>query len=549
MTRRTAILILVMLAVAIAMVATFLLLPKRYRISEHLAQTVVFWNPKEAFLFVTIQTSGRATNILQDKFAHTSYGYTAILLGGNVFFYKQDTIAYHLLPSGELDRFPLPESTTTGGSWTLRDGKLQLNSVENRFNHGSGFRWDGEKFIPVPAQMKSRPEAVTESSKATEDDLADEDYDDERPGFLSASDREKFKQAGWHHKLLTAYERSETVTLPMKIGQSAFVLTLRRFPLTRNWTGFDSLEIGAKSLELSQENGSKSMATLWSQDGWKEIPKAEYQRLAQQYGREFKQPFAPWVWLVLVVVLLVWRFGHWIHLLLNIATVKRRVVNNLPTTYSFPPVTPAQFPLLDSAALDRYTRDLEFMGFTRMLDFSLVADTPNHPPNLVRLMAHTKYHCFAEISQFFPKRSLAVPVKCAFQSVLQDGWTLSFTDRKPQAASSLLRRPKAISVSMPEAGLSELLQAFLKMREQVCLDLGISPLKDDTLEGYISKTQRSATEMREALQQKNFAMGLSQVYARKLSLLKTRPEYVWLGDYPKEAERRKQGYTMPVGVK
>ena len=58
-----------------------------------------------------------------------------------------------------------------------------------------------------------------------------------------------------------------------------------------------------------------------------------------------------------------------------------------------------------------------------------------------------------------------------------------------------------------------------------------------------------ATEMREALQQKNFAMGLSQVYARKLSLLKTRPEYVWLGDYPKEAERRKQGYTMPVGVK
>jgi len=142
-----------------------------------------------------------------------------------------------------------------------------------------------------------------------------------------------------------------------------------------------------------------------------------------------------------------------------------------------------------------------------------------------------------------------VPVKCAFQSVLQDGWTLSFTDRKPQAASSLLRRPKAISVSMPEAGLSELLQAFLKMREQVCLDLGISPLKDDTLEGYISKTQRSATEMREALQQKNFAMGLSQVYARKLSLLKTRPEYVWLGDYPKEAERRKQGYTMPVGVK
>jgi hypothetical protein len=32
-------------------------------------------------------------------------------------------------------------------------------------------------------------------------------------------------------------------------------------------------------------------------------------------------------------------------------------------------------------------------------------------------------------------------------------------------------------------------------------------------------------------------------------MLKTRPEYVWLGDYPKEAERSKQGYTLPAGVK
>jgi len=545
LTRRNAILILVMLAVAIATVATALLLPKRYRVSEHMAQTVVFWNPKEAFVFVTLQSSGRATNILQDKFAHTSYGYTAILLGGNVFFYKQDTIAYHLLPSGKLDRFPLPGSTAGFGSWTLRDGKLQLTPAENRFNQGSGFRWDGEKFNPVPAQTKSQPDAAAEVSKTTNED--DEEYEDERPGFLGAAERERFKQAGWHHKMLTAYERSEVVALPIKLGQSGFVLTLRRFPLSKNWNGFDSLEIGAKSVELSREKGGEPIATLWSQDGWKEIPKAEYQRLAQQYGREFKQPFAPWVWLVLIVGLLVWKFGHWINVLLNVATVKQRVVQNLPTAYSFPPVTPAQFPLLDSSALDRYTRDLEFMGFTKLVDFSLVADTPNHAPNFVRLAAQAKNHCFAEISQFFPKRSLAVPVKCAFQSALQDGWTLSFTDRKPQAASSLLRRPKAISVSMPEASLSEVLHAFLKMREQVCLDLGISPLKDDTLEGYISKTQRSATEMREAVKQKNFAMGLSHVYARKLSLLKTRPEYVWLGDYPKEAERRKRGYTVPVG--
>ena len=55
--------------------------------------------------------------------------------------------------------------------------------------------------------------------------------------------------------------------------------------------------------------------------------------------------------------------------------------------------------------------------------------------------------------------------------------------------------------------------------------------------------QRSVAEMREAVQQKSFVKGLPEVYLRKFSLLKTKPEYVWLGDYPKEAEQRKQGMS------
>jgi hypothetical protein len=82
----------------------------------------------------------------------------------------------------------------------------------------------------------------------------------------------------------------------------------------------------------------------------------------------------------------------------------------------------------------------------------------------------------------------------------------------------------------------------VQMRDQVCQDLGISIMKDDTLEGYIAKVQRTAGDMREAVKEKNFATAVSHVYYRKLSLLKTREEYTWLGDYPKEAERRKQGF-------
>jgi hypothetical protein len=52
------------------------------------------------------------------------------------------------------------------------------------------------------------------------------------------------------------------------------------------------------------------------------------------------------------------------------------------------------------------------------------------------------------------------------------------------------------------------------------------------------------------VQGRNFVKGLPEVYLRKLSLLKTKPESIWLGDYPKEAEQRKQGCnTLAAGAR
>jgi len=49
--------------------------------------------------------------------------------------------------------------------------------------------------------------------------------------------------------------------------------------------------------------------------------------------------------------------------------------------------------------------------------------------------------------------------------------------------------------------------------------------------------------MREAVKQKNLTSGVSEFYYRKFALLKTKGEYIWLGDYPREAERLKQGFS------
>jgi hypothetical protein len=381
----------------------------------------------------------------------------------------------------------------------------------------------------------------------TSDDATDDENNgDEDDGFLSKASRKTFKDAGWHYKLLTGYESNGAeATLPITLGENIFNLTLQSFAPQKAGSRVDFLSYGAKSIQLSGDKLASGPNTLWTQRGWQPVSKAEYEGLQARYGRRGRHstPVASLIWLGVLLLIILWRFGSWIHVLFTFATMKSRVLKNMATSFSFPPSTPAQFPMLDLEALDRYTRAFEGMGFTRLLDFSLVSDSANQPPSFCRLFAHTRHHCFGEVSQIFPKGKAPMPLKCSIQSCLQNSWTLSFSDRKPQAASSLTRRPKALGICMPDTNPPELLQAFLRMREQVCLDLGIQTVNDDSLDAYIAKSQRSATEMREAVQNKSFVKGVPEVYLRKLSLLQTKPEYVWLGDYPKEAEQRKQGFN------
>jgi hypothetical protein len=545
--RNRAIFLLIFVALIASAVAGYFLLPKRYAIGQSLLQTTVFWDDQEAFLFLNTNTTGRSTNFLSDKLRTTNYAYLVFFLGTNSQFYEHKLAAYQLLPSGELRRLPLPDESTMVRNWTLENGKLQATPLAMENNQQSGFRWDGEKFMSVPAQPKPQSPAGT-TSKLSPDDLDDEDEGE--PGFLSPAARKSFKIAGWHYKDLTAYQTKDPqATLPIELGNASFDLTITNFPPpTRATRRFDLLEFGTKTLQLSKSGQPGADQVLWSQNGWQTISKSDFERRVRASGQITRSPINLLVWLAIFVLATLWRFGTWGHLLLNLVGMKRQVLKNMATSYSFPPATLTQFPLLDVAALERYTQEFESMGFVRLLDFSLVSNGAQPIPSFCRLFANTRHHCFGEVSQLFPRGKSSLTLACSIQSVLQNGWTLSFSDRKPKAAGSLIRRRKALGISMPGTSTSALLQAFVQMRDQVCHDLGVSPMKDDSLEAYIAKTQLSATEMREAVQQKNFATAVSHVYYRKFSLLKTREEYTWLGDYPKEAERRKQGFptTAPA---
>jgi hypothetical protein len=536
-----------LLLVTIAVLA-FALLPKHYSVGQSMPQAWAFWSRNDGFVLLMLNTTGRSRNVLQEKVAATRYGYLTAMFGGYLDFARQEVVAYHMTSNGQLDRFALPEHTTLSGTWSLENGRLQLAPPPNMGRTVQGFRWDGTKFVSV-APVVAAPHAGGHST-LTADDAEEEggDY-----GMMNDSARKQLKSAGWHYKLLNAYrpDGGTEATLPMEVGGNKFDLTLENSPVDRNnFADFDFLLYGAKSLKISGDKVAYGEQVLWNREGWQTVSKADYERMKREYGGPRESFRFAWIWLVMALALLAWKFGSWFHLLSTFGSAKGRVLKNMPTSFSFPPATPAQFPLLDLGALERYTRELEGMGFTRLLDFSLISDSPVYPPSFCRLLAHTRHHCFALVHQFFPRGKAPLSLRCSLESLLQGGWSVAFSDRKPQAASSLLRRRRAIGVSMPEANTSELLQAFLKMRDQMCVDLGISPLNDDSLEAYISKTQRTANELREAVQEKNFVKGLSEVYLRKLSLLRTKPEYVWLGDYPKEAEQRKQGIgSFSTGVR
>jgi hypothetical protein len=93
-----------------------------------------------------------------------------------------------------------------------------------------------------------------------------------------------------------------------------------------------------------------------------------------------------WIRVVILVFVTLFKRSGWGYLLLNVFGVKRRLLKHMPTSYSFPPTTPSQFPRLDAAELERYTHEFESLGFVRLVDFSQVSDVAKTATQLLPLI-------------------------------------------------------------------------------------------------------------------------------------------------------------------
>lgn len=534
---------------ALALFALASLLPKRYRVAESLSHAIVFWNADEAFFFLTSNTTGRSANVVQERLeaSSSSWGLASLyfsMLFVDHGFAKSERVVHLLRPPGSLRRLSLPEGSATYGSWSLHEGKLQADPPPFAAGaNAGGFRWNGNEFEPVAPTARA---AKATSDLTPDDAAAEQQEEDERDvSVVDKTARDVFRKAGWHYKTLFIWEPGKESTLPITLGASTFRLSMRTFERPAGSSArFDMTNFGPKSLELTGDGLGAEARTLWAQSGWKELSKQEYQALVTRHGSDAPASVTNLVWLWAVVALMLVRVGQPVFALFGVATLKRRLHRNMASSYSFPPVSPAQFPALDVKELERYTNELQALGFTQLLDFTPVADSPTHPPSFCRLLAHSRHRCFAEVIQIFPNGMKAFPLKINVNCHLSDGWSIGFTDRPPMALSALFRRAKAIGGCRTKFAPHELLDAMLTLRDRVCHELGLAPLEEATLPLYIAETQRSLLDMRAAFENRSLVAGLSLAGVRKLRSLKPGGDYTWLGDYPELARRR--GHAVPI---
>jgi hypothetical protein len=536
LTNARLVILIVLFAVVVAAFATFALLPRRYQIREQLTGMDVFWHEDEAFVFVDHHAMVRSTNAALERLPQSGWWASLATISADWRGLGQTTSAYRL-SGGVLDRYDLP-NTVMAPSWDLEDGRL-VARARIPAEEGQGFRWTGNGFGRLPAGATAA--MPSPGARTLQSDDQDEDEDQARGfGPIPTEARERLKNAGWHFKHLSGYEGIRgPVVLPIALCSGTSTLSLRSEERAEFLLPFTT------TLELAGDRLSPHAQILFQDAGWKEIPRADFEARSAGAVRPSSFPTSMLVLLVLWLGVLVLKVSGVAGGFLPFLGLRRRLVKSVATTMSFPSAIPEQFPRLDRPRLEAFSRDLEGLGFAKLLDTAPVADSPTHPPSFCRIYAHRRQACFGVIMQSFPAIGRPIDLRCMLNGYLDDGWSVGASNGQPLAASAFVRRPRAIGVSLPEAPPAELLARFLQFRDRVCADLGLRPITDTSLETYIRRTLESLAEIREAMKKRSLAVGLGQYYSRKLGLRRQKSQLVWLGDYPKSAEERKAAGLGP----
>src|SRR6267143_1504022 len=500
--KKALVVFLVLVAFASAVTFAASRLPVHYAVRSRPIRLARLSRGEEAFIFIEEQRWGRASSVATDevsKFLPRMLRHLATAPD----LLSSHAIAFHLT-EGKLEQFELPNMGAYA-HFVISERTLCVVSSEYSNVAASGFRWTGSEFVAVSPNEADELLSLVSGTAITP---SDEDNNSE---MVSPFQREKEILAGqgWDYKHFPTYGYKDK-TIQFKLQDAEFTLAFHAPP-----------------------NRAPE---------WEAVSQAQYLALespSNREGRVLARRSSPLVLASLLIYLLpAFPFLRW---LLMVLTLKRKILKNLPNTYGFPPARVEQFPKLDQAGLQKITQDFEALGFTKLMDFSMVPDSGQYIPAFSRLMAHPRHHCFVEIFQIFPAKKGPMPLTYNISSNLHHGWSFSSGVRKTMALSYLMRLPKCLWVYMPGVGRSELLTGHLARRNQITNDLGISASTDMSIEAYQACVLQRHAERRAAIQKKSIFFGLGEALAFKL-----RPKHEWLGDYPKRAAQKREPWKYPA---
>ena len=537
--KKTTLIALVLVGLIAAAGLALHLLPKKYSVREVRSTTFAAWKNDELLIFIDSTRMARQENVLEQRLRtmkkSSEWGLLLLLLQGR-FVISQETLAYHLADGAE-QRIYLPWNSTLH-NWAAVHGDFVATGWTP---DSDAWRWNGHEFVRLTPGERNELKIQAGQTKV-EVKPDDEDEDSYDPYQL-------LKHWGWHYKNLYSVPK-QIVELPISL-KTAGTLKLEIAP-AENENAQDPLEGGVASgaITLNGEGLTPSTQTLAPglSGGWREISKAEFETMASKQPQS-PRPAGSWYFLFLLAILCL-RFLPMLAHLLTFLGLKKKIVRSVPGRYSFPSAVPEQYPMLDREALDRYTRDFEGLGFTRIGDYSLAPADPAKPiPVFVRLFSHLRQQCFAETGQVFPPGKTPMPFGCAIMSSLEEDWKVTTADRKPLPAQVLIRLPRSLSRSFPGMPVSSLFDKFIQFRSQVCADLGIRPLSNATLQDYIADQQKHAAIRRETVANRSLTVGLGKYYGQKFGMNQDKDCYEWLGDYPKFAAERSGGLVTTEEIR
>ncbi|MFN6567431.1 hypothetical protein [Dendronalium sp. ChiSLP03b] len=219
-------------------------------------------------------------------------------------------------------------------------------------------------------------------------------------------------------------------------------------------------------------------------------------------------------------------------LLWFLSNLKLQLLQATPNEWQFKVAVLADYPQLDLGWLQQKTTTLESLGFVQLMDYQV-----DPGAGFARCFAHPQQYCFAEIGQIFQKNGEVIAINCCVFSILQQDWVVAVINREVNQNDGIpymCRNSKHVRTYDPNSNLDELLQTHLRFRQQILTNLGITVSTDVSWSAYSNLERQATISRKQSLRRKNLLLSILEA-----TLFEINPKSEWLGDYLKEAAKRR----------